>query len=113
MVHVLDNFVVVLVLGSSTAYVAFTLGPKSWRVAVARRLGQFAPRLPTRWGLRRAALRLSTLATKKAGGACGACDNCGSESAGKSASGAGAGAGAGVSMAGEVRIAVAKIGRRR
>jgi hypothetical protein len=109
MAHLLDNFVVGLALGSSAVYAAFSLGPKSWRAAVARRLGQLVPRIPTQLGLRGAAQRLSLIAAAKAGGACGGCDNCASDSAPKPAPEAAAGP----NTPGEVRIAVAKIGRRR
>ena len=59
--------------------------------------------------------RLGTLAAAKAGGACGGCDNCGSETADKSVSDTAAGPNGPGEAPGlnEVRIAVAKIGRRR
>ena len=108
MAHFLDNFLVGLVLAASAGYAAFALGPKSWRAAIARGLGNFALRLPAGLGLRSAVQRLSASWAAKAGGACGGCDNCGSESAAKPASGTIAGP----VTPGEVRIAVAKIGRR-
>jgi len=100
MAHLIDTVVVGLVVGSSAAYAAFALGPRNWRAAVARRLAEFAARLPEHLGLRRAVQRLGTLAAAKAGGACGGCGDCGGETAAKPSQG-------------EVRIAVAKIGRRR
>ncbi len=109
MAHLLDTLVVGLVLAASAGYAMFTLGPKSWRGAVASRLGVLAPRLPTRLGMRRAVQRLSDSMASKAGGACGGCDNCGSESASKPVSGTTAAP----NTAGEVRIGVAHIGRRR
>jgi hypothetical protein len=119
MTHLLDTIAVGIVLAASTVYVAYALGPKSWRAAVARQLGELVPHLPRQLGLRRAAQRLSGLVAAKAGGACGGCGNCGSESAAKSdgtAAGTEALAGRSSSDARplrEVRIAVAKIGRRR
>jgi len=115
MAHLIDTLSVGLVVGSSAAYVAFALGPKSWRAVFARQLGAFAAHLPEHLGLRRAVQRLGTLAAAKAGGACGGCDNCGSETAAKSTSDTTAGPtrpGEGRNSP-EVRIAVAKIGRRR
>jgi len=113
MTHLLDNLLVGMVCGASAAYAAFALGPKSWRGAVARRLAALVPHIPTQLRLRRAAQRLSLLAAAKAGGACGGCDNCGSETAAKSVPDpAGRSLGEG-RAASEVRIAVAKIGRRR
>jgi len=106
MAHLIDTIVVGLVLGLSAAYAAFALGPKSWRGVVARQLGEFAAHVPEHLGLRRAVQRLGTLAGAKSGGACGGCDNCGSETAAKSASDE-------ARTPAEVRIAVAKIGRRR
>jgi len=109
MAHLLDNLVVGLLLAASAGYAAFALGPKSWRAAVARGLAELAPRLPSRLGVRRGVQLWSTSWAAKAGGACGGCDNCGSESASKPLSGATAAP----NTAGEVRIGVAKIGRRR
>jgi hypothetical protein len=114
MAHFIDTIVVAFTVALSAAYAAFALGPKSWRAVVARQLGEFAAHLPEHLRLRRAVQRLGTLAAAKAGAACGGCDNCGGETAAKSASDAAAGPNVPDERrnSSEVRIAVAKIGRR-
>ena len=93
---ILDNSLVGLALLMSAGYALLTLGPRSLRRRWLASLGRAAARAPVFLGLRRSAQRLSAAADKPAG-ACGGCDDCGSE---KSA------------PAAEVSVPVEKIGRR-
>jgi hypothetical protein len=76
---VLDDFLVGVVLLASLGYAVYKLGPRTLRARVLAALG----REPA-----------------KAQGACGGCDNCGSESAEPQPSSA------------EIKVPVEKIGRR-
>jgi hypothetical protein len=97
---VLDNALVGLALLLSAGYAVLALGPRGVRRRLLNALSWIAARTPALLGLRRAAERLSAAASGKAAGACGGCDDCGSEPT------------TGKSTDGEVRIPVAKIGRR-
>jgi hypothetical protein len=77
---ILDNLLVGAVLLASLGYAIYKLGPRALRQRIL------------------AALRLSASAGKSQG-ACGGCDNCGTDTAPQSASA-------------EIKIPVAKIGRR-
>jgi len=96
----LDDMLVGIALFLGFGYATYSLGPKSWRArwfsgaqAVLRRL----PGAPAR----RVAEQLAARAGKP-GGACGGCDNCGSATPE-----------AGRADTSEVRIPLAKIGKRR
>jgi hypothetical protein len=117
MSHVIDIGIITLVLAASVGYAAFALGPKALRRGIANGLTELATHSAGIPGLRWFTRRLRAgAAAKLAGGSCGGCDNCGSESAASnppSATGAGAaGATSGSGTAAEVRIPVAQIGRR-
>jgi hypothetical protein len=111
MSHALDIALVAIVILASVGYAVFTLGPKSFRRGIANRLIGVAARSEHVPGWRRFTRRLSAGANAKlAGGSCGGCDNCGSETAAKpTTSSVGAG---GAGGAAEVRIPVAQIRRR-
>jgi hypothetical protein len=94
---ILDNLLVGLALLMSAGYALLTLGPRSLRRRLLTALGRAAAGGPAFLGVRRAAQRLIAAAADKPAGACGGCDDCGSD---KSASAA------------EVRVPVEKIGRR-
>src|ERR1700688_3239433 len=97
----LDGVLVGVVLFASVVYAAFSLGPRTLRRRLLVGTSAVLRRLPTSLRLHDLALRLDAAATLKAKGACGGCDNCGSEQAPTApASGS------------EVRIPLAKIGKR-
>lgn len=88
-----------------------SLGPRSLRPRVLAALARAAGGAPALLGLRGISRRLAEASAAKTAGACGGCDNCGSESAavqpppGQESSG-------GKSPPAEVRVPVANIGRR-
>jgi hypothetical protein len=98
---ILDDSLVGLALLVAAGYAVSSLGPRGLRRGLLGGLGRVAARLPKFFGLRRTAQRLSVASAGKAKGACGGCDSCGSEQSP-----------AQPSSEGEVRIPVAKIGRR-
>ncbi|HEY1315063.1 MAG TPA: DUF6587 family protein [Steroidobacteraceae bacterium] len=101
---VVDNSLVGLALLLSAGYAVLTLGPRGLRRGLLTALRWIAARTPAFLGLRRSAVRLAerlaAAASGKAAGACGGCDDCGSEPK------------SGKSTDGEVTVPVAKIGRR-
>jgi len=102
----LDGFVVGLALLLSVGYALLSLGPRSLRRRLLEALSWAAARVPAVLGLRAAAQRLSIAAAGKNQGACGGCDDCGTSAADATKSPAKD------SPAAEVRVPVAKIGRR-
>jgi hypothetical protein len=95
----LDDFLVGLVLVAGFGYAVYSLGPRVLRARTRAGLSALLGHLPAFFGLRGTARRLSTAATKSKG-ACGGCDNCGSETPAPRA-------------ASEVRIPLARISKRR
>lgn len=97
---VLDNSLVGLALLASAGYAVAKLGPRGLRRGVFAGLSRLFAHAPAALGMRRIAERLDVAAAGrvagKAHGACGGCDNCGSENL----------------PAAEVRVPAAKIGRR-
>jgi hypothetical protein len=93
----ISNFLVGLALLASIGYVAISLGPKGLRKWL---LAAFAKALAF-LGLGRMARKLAAASNGKAQGACGGCDSCGSEQPAASAA-----------PNGEIKVPVAKIGRR-
>ena len=83
---VLDDVLVGAVLLASIGYAVYKLGPRTLRTRILGALGRPAP-------------------AGKSQGACGGCDNCGSESSGQPSS-------ATAQSSSEIKIPVAKIGRR-
>jgi hypothetical protein len=98
---ILDNSLVGLALAVSAGYALSSLGPRSLRRRLLATLSRLIARAPVVLGLQRTAQRLAVASTVKAHGACGGCDSCGSEQAPASKS-----------PAADVRVPVAKIGRR-
>jgi hypothetical protein len=97
----LDDSLVGLVLLASVIYAVFSLGPRTLRRRLLAAASALLRRLPKFLGLHDVAVRLDTTASAKAKGACGGCDNCGSEqSPAAPASGS------------EFRIPLSKIGKR-
>jgi hypothetical protein len=98
---ILDNVLVGLALIVSALYAVMSLGPKSLRRRMFGAFGRVTARAPAFLHLRRTAQWLAIAAEGKARGACGGCDNCGSDQAT-----------AQTSPAPEVNVPVANIGRR-
>ena len=101
---VLDNSLVGFALLASAAYAVMKIGPRSLRRSVLAGLSRLFARAPAFLSLRRIAERLQAAAAGNAQGACGGCEGCGSEPAQQAA--------AENSASAEVRVPVAKIGRR-
>jgi hypothetical protein len=102
---ILDGSLVCLALLLSVGYALLSLGPRSLRRKLLAACARAAARVPAVLGLRAAAQRLSIAAAGKSHGACGGCDDCGtSADATKSPTTD--------SPTAEVRVLVAKIGRR-
>jgi len=99
MSSLLDNSLVGLALLISAGYALTRLGPKSVRRGVLAALRRVTARAPAFLGLKHIAGRLAS-AAGKAEGACGGCDNCGSEPP------------AARSPESEVKVPVANIGKR-
>ena len=98
----LDGCLVGLILLAGFGYAAYALGPKSLRARLLSAMAVLLGHLPAMLGTRGAADRLAAKARSTSGAACGGCDNCGSEPAAKSAPGSST----------EVRIPLARIGKR-
>ncbi len=96
---VLDDALVGLLLMASVLYAFATLSPRNMRRRMLGRLAAWLARAPRALRLAAAAQRLARAADEKAAGACGGCDNCGSESAPQSSSP-------------EIRVPLANIARR-
>jgi hypothetical protein len=94
---ILDYSLVGLALLVSAGYAASSLGPRGLRTRLLAVCARCLRQVPA-FGLPRLAKRLENAATAKAG-ACGGCDNCGSEKAH-------------TATPAETRIPMAKIGRR-
>lgn len=101
---VLDDILVAAALLASAVYALFALGPRTLRQRALSRIAGWALRAPARLGLRGLAARLGA-ASAKASGACGGCDNCGSESVATENQASASGA--------DIKIPLASIGRRR
>jgi hypothetical protein len=95
----LDNSLVVLALLVSGWYALSSLGPKSLRMRLWRTLARAAARAPSFLRLEGLARRLDAAAGKASGG-CGGCGSCASDQP------------AAKPTLPEVRVPVAKIGRR-
>jgi hypothetical protein len=97
----LDNALVGLVLLASASYAVASLGPRSLRKRFLALLSRVLTAAPGYLGLGRAARKLEAASMLKAQGACGGCDNCGSEQAPTAPA-----------SAVEIKIPVGEIGRR-
>jgi hypothetical protein len=98
---VLDNFLVGVLLLASVAYAVYKLGPRTLKRRILQILSRAMTAAPVFLRLGRAAQKLDAASLGSAPGACGGCDNCGTESStGQKAS------------SGEIRIPVANIGRK-
>jgi hypothetical protein len=106
---ILDHSLVGFVLAASAGYAILALGPRTLRPRVYAALSRLLGRAPHWLGLGRVAQGFAIAAHGKAAGACGGCDTCGSEPAADAKS---ITSGPLNSPAPEVRIPVAKIGKR-
>jgi hypothetical protein len=97
----LDGSLVGLALLASVGYAVSSLGPRTLRVRLLAAASRLLALAPAYLKLGRVARRLAAAAIVKPSGACGGCDNCGTESAA-----------APHSAAAEVKVPVANIGRR-
>ena len=99
---VLDNFLVAVLLLASVSYAVYKLGPRTLKRRILQTLGRAMAAAPVFLKLGRAAQKLDAAsAAGKALGACGGCDNCGTESSSEPQS-----------SAAEIKVPVEKIGRR-
>jgi hypothetical protein len=98
---IIDNLLVGLVLLISLGYAAASLGPRSFRKRMLQTLSRWMGRAPAFLGLKSAAQRLGAASVTKAQGACGGCDDCGSEAAPDSKA-----------SPSEINVPVGKISRR-
>jgi hypothetical protein len=96
---VLDNILVAAVLLVSLGYALVKLGPRALRRQILGHLSVMLAAAPSFMRLKGVAQRLAA-ASGKTKGACGGCDNCGTESASAPQS------------TSEINVPVAKIGRR-
>lgn len=104
--NVLDALLVGLALLASVGYALTSLGPRSLRRRLLVGLSRLMARAPAFLGLQRTAQRLAVAAAGKAQGACGGCDDCGSEKAPATAASTQQSPGL------EVRVPLTKISRR-
>jgi hypothetical protein len=98
---VIDSSLVGLALLVSAGYALLSLGPRSLRRRLLAVLSRVAALAPAFLGLRRTAQWLAVASAGKAAGACGGCDNCGSEKTSAKESGGA-----------EITVPVSNIGRR-
>jgi hypothetical protein len=97
---VLDNFLVGVLLLLSVGFAAYRLGPRRFRKGMLATLSRVMSAAPAFLRLSGAAQRLANAAGGPAG-ACGGCDNCGSETSSQPPP-----------SSAEIKIPVANIGRR-
>jgi hypothetical protein len=98
---VLDNFLVGVLLLASVGYAVYKLGPRSLKRRILQTLSRAMAAAPAFFRLSRAAQKLDAASAGKAQGACGGCDNCGTESSSEAQS-----------SSAEIKVPVEKIGRR-
>jgi hypothetical protein len=98
---VLDNFLVGVLLLASVSYAVYKLGPRTLRSRILRTLSRAMAAAPVFLKFGGVAQKLDTASLGKAQGACGGCDNCGTESSAEAQP-----------SSGEIKIPVARIGRR-
>jgi len=98
---VLDNFLVGVLLLASVAYAVYKLGPRTLKRRILQTLSRAMAAAPAFFRLGRAAQKLDAASAGKAQGACGGCDNCGTESSSEAQS-----------SSAEIKVPVGKIGRR-
>ncbi len=98
---VLDNFLVGVLLLASVSYAVYKLGPRTLKRRILRTLSRATAAAPVFLRLGRVAQKLDAASLGSAQGACGGCDNCGTESSSEPQA-----------SSAEIKVPVAKIGRR-
>jgi hypothetical protein len=98
---VLDNFLVGVLLLASVSYAVYKLGPRTLKRRILQTLSRATAAAPVFLRLGRVAQKLDAASSGSAQGACGGCDNCGTESSSEPQP-----------SSAEIKIPVAKIGRR-
>ncbi|HZE43213.1 MAG TPA: DUF6587 family protein [Steroidobacteraceae bacterium] len=98
---VLDNFLVGVLLLASVGYAVYRLGPRTLKRRILQTISCAMAAAPAFFKLGRAAQKLDAASLGSAQGACGGCDNCGTESSSEPQS-----------SSGEIKVPVEKIGRR-
>jgi hypothetical protein len=98
---VLDNFLVGVLLLASVGYAAYKLGPRALRRRIVQTLSSAMTAAPVFFRLHRVAQKLDAASLGSAQGACGGCDNCGTESSAEPQT-----------SSAEIKVPVEKIGRR-
>jgi hypothetical protein len=98
---VLDNFLVGVLLLASVSYAVYKLGPRTLKRRILQTLGRAMAAAPAFFRLGRVAQKLDATSSAKALGACGGCDNCGTESSSEPQP-----------SSGEIKVPVANISRR-
>ena len=93
---ILDRALVCLVLAVSAGYAVASLGPRGLRRRALEGASRLLARAPAFLRLQSAAARLAAAARGKGSGACGGCDDCGTDTAPPK----------------EIHVPVGKIGRR-
>jgi len=99
---VLDNFLVAVLLLASVGYAVYKLGPRALKRRILQTLSRATGAAPAFLRLGRVAQKLGAASLGSVPGACGGCDNCGTESSSAPQPPPSA----------EIKIPVAKIGRR-
>jgi hypothetical protein len=77
---VLDNLLVGVLLLASLGYALYKLGPRTLSKRILETLSRALSAAPAFLKLGAAAQRMAAASAGKAPGACGGCDNCGTES---------------------------------
>jgi hypothetical protein len=98
---VLDNFLVGVLLLASVGYAVYKLGPRTLRRRILQTLSRAMAAAPAFLRFGRAAQKLDAASLGAAPGACGGCDNCGTETSSEPPT-----------SSAEIKIPVAKIGRK-
>ncbi|HMH87022.1 MAG TPA: DUF6587 family protein [Steroidobacteraceae bacterium] len=98
---VLDNFLVGVLLLASVSYAVYKLGPRTLKRRILQTLSRATAAAPVFLKLGRVAQKLDAASAAKVQGACGGCDNCGTESSSEPQP-----------SSAEIKVPVAKIGRR-
>ena len=98
---VLDNFLVGVLLLASVSYAVYKLGPRALKRRILQTLSRATAAAPVFLRLGRVAQKLDATSSGSAQGACGGCDNCGTESSSEPQA-----------SSAEIKIPLAKIRRR-
>jgi uncharacterized protein DUF6587 len=98
---VLDNLLVGVLLLVSVGYAVYKLGPRTLKRRILQTFSRAMAAAPVSLKLGRAAQKLEAASLGSAQGACGGCDNCGTETSSEPQT-----------SSAEIKVPVGKIGRR-